>query len=523
MTPQWTLNRRKLITHGGTFAASLALSPLLQRFAWAAEGDTLRLRMDGDLQVLDPAFMNGGIEEVILRGIYTSLIRFGDLREGAPWFRWGAESIEQVDPLAIKFKLTGGMKWSGGFGAVTANDVKFSYERIKNPDMASPWAYQFEKLDRVEVVDDLTGIIHLTEPYPPIYVTTLPYYGGHIISRAGTESVGGQYTTEPPAMCGPYLLTGWEQKQKVTMTANPDWPGPKPVFSTVEVYIVEDDQAAQLAYEAGSFDYTRIAVGAAKATQAAMPAATTLIEAQSTRYQWLTINMSSPRLKDHKVRQAVQYSVDVEQILLGAYDGLVGRSTGVVQPGTPFERSANLIAAPDYEKAQSLLSEAGVSDLSLTLHCMNDSTATTVAQIIQATMSQAGITVEVIPVDEAAYWSLGDKTAGDSWLNVDLVLMDFAGGIDPSENLVWFRPDQVGVYNWSGFDSPEYEALYQKLVTEGDEAKRIKLSQEMEGLMEASGGFIFICHEPLVALHRAALKALIYPDGHPNAVFFEKV
>ena len=101
--------------------------------------------------------------------------------------------------------------------------------------------------------------------------------------------------------------------------------------------------------------------------------------------------------------------------------------------------------------------------------------------------------------------------------------MDFAGGIDPSENLVWFRPDQVGVYNWSGFDSPEYEALYQKLVTEGDETKRIALSQEMEGLMEASGGFIFICHEPLVALHRAALKALIYPDGHPNAVFFEKV
>ena len=54
-------------------------------------------------------------------------------------------------------------------------------------------------------------------------------------------------------------------------------------------------------------------------------------------------------------------------------------------------------------------------------------------------------------------WGVGDKTQGDGYKNLDLALMDFAGGVDPSENLVWFRPDQIGVYNWSGFDSPEFE------------------------------------------------------------------
>src|SRR5262249_38528599 len=152
--------------------------------------------------------------------------------------------------------------------------------------------------------------------------------------------------------------------------------------------------------------------------------------------QWLTINALSPRLQDQKVRQAVQYGVDVSQILTGVYDDLIKRSTGVVQPGTKFARAKNLIEGPDYDKAASLLAEAGVSDLTLTLTVMNDSIRTAAAQIIQASLEQAGIKVEIQPLDEAAYWGVGDKTQGDGYKNLDLVLMDFAGGVDPSENLV---------------------------------------------------------------------------------------
>ncbi len=281
-------------------------------------------------------------------------------------------------------------------------------------------------------------------------------------------------------------------------------------------------QAAQLAYEADAFDYTKIAISATKAVQATPPAGTTLIEAQSTRYAWLTINMLSPRLKDPKVRQAVQYGVDVGQILTGVYDDLAKRSTGVVQPGTQFARPKNIIEAPDYQKSASLLAEAGVSDLTLTLTVMNDSIRTAIAQIIQASLEQAGIKVEIQPYDEAAFWGVGDKTQGDGYKNIDLALMDFAGGVDPSENLVWFRPDQIGAYNWSGFDNPEFEASYQKLVAESDTAKRVALSNRMEDLMEGSGCFVFICHQPLVVIHRNSFEPVIYPDGHPNAVLFKK-
>lgn len=515
---RWNIDRRGFLKTAGALGAGLMLRP---GFAWSADGDTLRIRMEGDLQTLDPAFMIGGIEDVIMRGIYVSLNRFGDLREGAPWALWGAEKLEQTDPKSISFTLIDGLKWSNGLGAVTADDVKFSYERIADPNLASPWAYQFEQLDRVEVVDARNGIIHLKNPFQPIFVTALPYYGGHIISRTGTEKAGGKFTTQPPAACGPYLLTDWQQKQKVTLTANPDWPGQRPEFGKVEIYIVADDQAAQLAYEADAFDYTKIAISATKVVKASPPADTIVIEAQSTRYVWLTINMLSPRLQDPKVRQAVQYAVDTSQILTGVYDDLTRRSTGVVQPGTKFAREKNLIEGPDYEKSAALLAEAGVSDLSLTLTVMNDSIRTATAQIIQASLEQAGIKVEIQPYDEAAFWGVGDKTQGDGYKDIDLALMDFAGGVDPSENLVWFRPEQIGVYNWSGFDSAEFEKSYQQLVAEMDQQKRIALSNRMEDLMEESGGFLFICHQPLCAIHRANFEPVIYPDGHPNPVLFK--
>lgn len=518
MTIHWKTDRRELLKMGGGALAGLLAAP---NMAWSAEGDTLRFRVGADLQVLDPKGILGEIDEIIPRCTQISLIRFGDTREGNQTMPWGAEKIEWTSPTTIAFTLMEGLKWSNGFGPVTTEDVKFSYERIAGSD--SPWAYQFEKFDHVEVIDARSGVIHLKQPFKPFWIITLPYYGGHIVCKAAVEKAGGSYTTEIPAQCGPFLMEKWDQNQKVTLVANPDWPGPKSDFSKIEIYIVVDDQAAQLAYEADAFDFTKLAVSAAKQVKANMPKGAKLIEAQSTRYAWLTINMNSPLLSDIRVRQALQYAYDGDAVLQGAYDGLTGRAAGVVQPGTAFAREKNHIAVRDVEKAKALLAEAGVSGLTLKLVALTDSTTQAIAQIIQASLGEAGITVEIQPTEEAAYWALGDKTQGDAYKTLELVLMNFAGGIDPTENLVWFRPEQIGVYNWSFFDSKEFEDLYQQGVVEQDDAKRKAIFNRMEDLMEDSGGFIFICFEPYIAIHDDNLQPVILADGHPNPTMFKKV
>lgn len=512
---QWTTDRRGFLTAAG---AGFAAAAALPRFAWAAEGDTLRLRVTADFQVLDPFGIIGELDDIIPRCTNVTLVRLGDMREGNPLRNWAAETLEWIDGTRLAFTLREGLNWTGDYGPVTAADVKFSFERIAGSDSA--WAYQFEKLKEVEVIDDRNGIIHLTEPFAPFTVIALPYYGGHIVCQKAVETAGGSYTTDIPAQCGPYLMEAWEQNQKVTLVANPDWTGEKPAFARVEFYIVTDDQAAQLAFEADAFDFTRVNVGAAAQLKGAMPEGATLIEAASTRYAWLTINMNAEPLKDIRVRQAIQYAYDGEAVLAGAYDGLVQRSTGVVPPSSGYARAANLIATRDVEKAKALLAEAGAEGIELNLYALTDGTSQTIAQIVQASLAEAGITVNIQPTEDAAYWALGDKTAGEGYKSIELVLMNFAGGIDPTENLVWFRPDQIGVYNWSFFDNAEYESLYQASMTEQDSDKRRAMFNRMEDLMEESGAFIFICFEPYLALHDATLVPVILADGHPDPVSF---
>jgi peptide/nickel transport system substrate-binding protein len=501
---------------GGAFAAAAAQP----RFAWAAEGDTLRIRMDSDFQVLDPKGIIGALDDVIPRCTNVTLVRLGDMREGNQWRLWAAEKLDWLDDTRLAFTLREGLSWTGGFGPVTAEDVKYSFERIAGSDSA--WAYQFEKMKEVEVIDARSGIIHLTEPYPPFILITLPYYGGHIVCKAAVQAAGGSYTTTIPAQCGPYLFDSWEQNQKITLKANPDWTGETPAYATVEFYIVNDDAAALLAWEADAFDFTRISASDAVRLKEAVPDGARLIEAPGTRYSWLTINTNAELLKDIRVRQAIQYAYDSDAVLIGAYDGLAVRSTGVVPPTSGYARPSNLIATRDVEKAKALLAEAGAEGLTLNLYALTDGTSQAIAQIVQASLAEAGITVEIRPTEDAAYWALGDKSAGEDYKSIELVLMDFAGGIDPTENLTWFRPEQIGIYNWSFFDSAEFEELYQASTREADPDKRRAMFNRMEDLMEQSGGFIFICFSPYLAVHDAGLVPSILADGHPDPVAFRK-
>lgn len=512
------MDRRRFLALTGLAAAA----PLVGagRTVAAEDGGVLRIRTETDIQRLDPMTLAGNLEEVVNRCVLVTLTRLADMRDGVSYTPYAAETIEQKSPLEIAFTLLPGLKWTNGFGPVTAEDVKFSFERIADPKNESAWRYQFERLKEVEVTGERSGIIRLSEPFEPFWLTTLPYYGGAIVSKAAVSKLGTTIGTEHPAVCGPYVVESWEPKQKIRLAANPDWPGEKPAYAAIELLIVPDDQSAALAYEAKAFDYTRIAVASAKGLKASPPPDTVVVTAQSSRFDWLTINMGNPKLADPRVRQAIQYAYDGDAVIAGSFDGLVARSTGVVQPGSGFERPANLIVR-DVAKAAALLEEAGASGLTVELAVLNDTTSTTTAQIIQASLGEAGITVEIRPYDEGAYWTLGDKTQGDGWKTLELVLMSFAGGIDPSENLVWFRPEQIGIWNWSQFDSPEYETLYKAILGEGDHAKRVTMVNRMEDLLEQSGAVIFICHEPFTAMHRTSVAPNVQADGHPNPTMFK--
>ena len=103
-----------------------------------------------------------------------------------------AEEIVQESPTRIGFRLKKGIPWSDNLGEVTAEDVKYSYERIADPEMKAAYRVDWEKLDKVEVTGTHTGVIILKQPFMPLWISTLPAGSGLIMCKKAMEKLPGQ-------------------------------------------------------------------------------------------------------------------------------------------------------------------------------------------------------------------------------------------------------------------------------------------------------------------------------------------
>jgi peptide/nickel transport system substrate-binding protein len=407
----YRLSRRGLLRGGAALGLAGALRPRLGR---AQDGGVLRVRSYSDLQVLDPAHRKAQPEGDIMRCIYTKLIDY-QIGDSWGWRPTGAASIEQVDPTHVRFTLRPGIMFTNGFGEMTADDVKFSYERIADPAEQSEYADDFAQLDHVEVTDQYSGVIVLKEPFAPLWTSSLPAGSGCIVSKQAVEAAGGSFTTDPPATAGPYKIKEWQPKQRLTLVRDPDWNGEPGGFEEIQIYPIEDEKAAEIAFEAGELDYTAVSVSSLPTYEADPPAGAKLIRKPSLAYVWLGMNVDAPPFDNPKVREAVQRAVDVDAVLEAAYFGVADRATGIVAPGLIGHRDKLLNdPAPDLEQARTLLAEAGHPDgFSCTLDILNKTERLTAAQVIQATLAEIGIEVQINQHDSGTFWVLGSEADGD--------------------------------------------------------------------------------------------------------------
>src|SRR5262245_32914838 len=142
------LTRRRLLAAvGGTALGSLTAA----KISMSADGKVLRIRTDLDMQSLDPGWMIGGLAETTLQ--HACLGTLGVYESGESW-RWRpsafVETIEQTDGRHINFRLRKGIQWSGEFGELTAEDVKYSIDRIDDPKNQAPWEAKWAAVGNVD-------------------------------------------------------------------------------------------------------------------------------------------------------------------------------------------------------------------------------------------------------------------------------------------------------------------------------------------------------------------------------------
>jgi peptide/nickel transport system substrate-binding protein len=502
--PPFPLNRRVFIA--GT--AGVALAGSIDAQAQSGPRGNITVRVDREFDSIDPSFRRGPVEGNVMRCIFQRLmtpkVNSSELELDA------AAEVKQVSPTAIEFRLKPGQMFSDGFGEMTAEDVKFSYERIGLPPPAgakvSTYKNDWLGLVGVDLKSKYEGRINLAQPRANIYDVVIADGSGCIVSKKAVEQRGDSFGTKPVGS-GQYLVAEYDRQKGVVLKRNVGYGGSrKSRFEEIAVRTISDTKTTELALRSGEIDFALMAPAAADPLRGV--AGLTVSDQPSMAYIWLGMNMEKAPLNDLRVRQAIRLGLDVDQMLLAGYNGKVPRLNTVVPP----QIMGHWREAPAYRRnvaeAKSLLAAAGASNLKLRLLVQNQQHFQNMALVAQALLAEVGIAITVDAQPSGTYFEAGK---GDTGKNLELYISRFSGKHDPNFVLQWFMPKQVGEWNWSRFNNPEFETLFNNASAEMDAAKRRQMVIDMQRTMDRSAAFVWLTNEASAVVHRSWLRPASIP------------
>ena len=483
------------------------------------ESKVLKIRLEGEPTNGDPAFWIGGEEDIML-SVYEGLVSY----KPGTWevVNTLAESITpSEDGSIIDFKLKEGIQFHGGYGEVTAEDVKFSFERIAgltDPPLDSPYSGDWVALDHVEVTGKYTGKIIMKEPFAALWTTTLPQSSGFILSKKAVDELGDDYGTSIIGT-GPYELVEWVINERYVVKRFEDYGGNNydyvdPVeWDEIIFFPISEEGPAEIALETGEIDFGQV-LGEAVTRFEENPDFDTYSR-DTIDYRWIGMNIQHPNLQDVNVRRAIRLAVDVPSILEAVYDGRFARACAIIAPGQVGYWPDAPCYERDVEQAKALLEEAGVSSLDLIYRHSVGEEQKALAEIVQANLADIGINVEIISLDDSA---MTDAHFGETGINEsELFSVGFITNPDPSWSTVWFLCDQVGVWNWMQWCDEEYDRLHFEAVKVSDPDERAEMYLEMQKRWDEAAHTVWTARPTLYWAVRPEIEPSLTPHGRVNA------
>lgn len=325
-----------------------------------AEEQVLRFATSGrDIGTIDPHFATAFQEYPIVEAIFNGLVRFPP---------GTSVNIEDVEPDLAKdwesnennsvwtFYLREGVKWHKGYGTVSAEDVKFSLERVMDPEVGSPWKGSFSGVDKVEVIDDLTVRITLKQSDPFFLLKVVDYHGGYIVPKEAVQELGDDFSTKPVGS-GPFEFESYKPRDKVVLTANEDYFRGAPILSEIDYRFMPDDSSRELALRAGEIDagdFPNIQRWAKDLSDRGF-----IVDLMGPGNMYhVHFNMTEEPFDNYKVRQALAYAFDRDKIVDFRGEAIATKTYSMVPPGYFGHTSKVNKYEYDLDKAKSLMEEA---------------------------------------------------------------------------------------------------------------------------------------------------------------------
>ncbi len=438
------------------------------------EGGSIRVGISQDLDSLDPhKAVAAGTKEVLFN-IYEGLVKpdkDGNLTEAV------ASSYEvSEDAKVYTFTLRDGVKFHNG-SDVTAEDVKYSIDRCADTSNGEPLVSAYSIIESVNILDEKTVEIRLTEPNTEF----LAYMTTAIIPKDYEE------LDTAPVGTGPFKFVSRSPQENVVLEKNTEYWGEQAHLDEVEFRIVSDADMVVTNLKGGSIDmYMRLT-----STQAAeLTEGFHIEEGTMNLVQALYLNNDVEPLNNEKVRQALCYAINPDEIMAMIADGKGVRIGTSMYPGLKkyFDDEYTNYYEQDYDKAKELLEEAGYPDgfdLEITV-CSADQPHVDTAQVIVEQLKNIGVNATIKPV-EWEVW-LEETYAGRNFQST-VVGVD-ASNLSARAMLERFVSDADG--NFINFSDEEYDATFQAAISETDEEKQVELYKELGGILTERAANVYI-------------------------------
>jgi peptide/nickel transport system substrate-binding protein len=475
-----------------------------------AYGDILVHGDIGDASNLIPLLASDSASHNIAGMVYNGLVKYdkdmnivGDLAES-----W---EISQ-NGLVITFHLRKGVKWHDGY-PFTSADVLYTYQVTIDPKTPTAYAGDFLKVKKVEALNDYTFRVTYAKPFAPALISwsnaILPR---HLLSG---KDITKSTLARHPVGTGPYMFKEWVAGQKIALVSNPDYFEGQPYIDGRITRIIPDSATMFLELRAQN-----IAMMGLTPLQYTRQTENNLFKNNFNKYRYLSFaytylgyNLKNPLFTDKRVRQAISYAINKNEIISGVLLNLGKPANGPYKPGTWAYNDKVKIYDYNPKKARELLHEAGWTKLNSEgilekdgkpfifeiVTNQGNETRQKCAEIIQRQLKEIGIIVKIRVLEWSAF-----VTDFINKRRFDSVILGWTIPLDPDAYDVWHSsktaPEEL---NFISYKNPEADEMLEKGRSTFDQKERKKYYDRFQEILAEDQPYTFLyVPEALVIIHK---------------------
>ncbi|MCG1027251.1 ABC transporter substrate-binding protein [Virgibacillus halodenitrificans] len=453
----------------------------------------LKIANDQEPAGLDPHKTPAHSSVRIYSKVYEGLVTFNENMEVVGQL---AKDWEQPDDNTYIFNLVEGVKFHNG-NEMTAEDVKYSFERILDEETASHISSYFSDVKNIEVLSDYQIKFELEESNAT-FLANLTNSSAAIVSKEVVEENGD--LQQVAVGTGPFVFEEWVPDNNVTLTKNEDYYIEDiPLLDKVEYYTMKEEAARLSAIRTGEIDMTTLTAKSAELLK--NEDKINIKDYQSLEYSYVGFNVEKEPFNNKKVRQALSLATDRENIAEIVWNG-DAKITGPITPAMgdwAIDVTKEELYQRNIAKAKELLTEAGYPDgFSTTITTASTySDMVDTAQLLQQQWKEIGINADIAQIEWGEYI--------DTWSNTsaDILIGRNGSGTDPDRAMNYFFNTEGSANVWN-FSNKEYDEIVDKGKNTLEKEKRREIyDKAQERLIELSPNLFLVSPKNYVAVTKS--------------------